>query len=335
MKKNIYDIARELNVAPSTVSKALNNTAGISDKMRKRVINYCNEVRYFPNSNAAKLKTKQSHTIGVVFSENLGVGLEHRLFSSVLQSFKTYVEDKGYEISFVVTNLGGRKITYKEYCEQKNIHGVFIVTSFSTDPYIEELLKSEVSCVTTDIYKEGLYTIMSDNFDGACQAVEYLNNLGFDRIGHIKGNTYSTAAKERLAGYLSKMKELHIPIEEEFIVESAFYSVDYGYKAGIEYLSKDNYPKSVFIVSDEVAVGFLKAMKEKGFKAPDDISIIGFDDLDYVKHINPSLTTIRQNTKILGEEAAIKLLDLMNNDLENKTGFSRIPVQLIKRDSTR
>jgi LacI family transcriptional regulator len=335
MKKTIYDIAKELGVAPSTVSKALNDSGGISEKMRRKVVDYANKVRYFPDSNAARLKTKKSYTIGIVYSENLGVGLEHHFFSSVLQSFKTAVEDKGYEVSFVVTKLGNRKISYLEYCLQKNIHGVFIVTSFSTDPYLQELINSHVSCVTTDIYHENLYTIMSDNHAGAAQAVQHLYDLGHRRIGHIRGSQYSTAANERYQGFVDQMNRLNLPVEEAFIIESEFYSYDYGYRAGELFVMKPNYPSAVFVASDQIAIGFIKALKNNGVNVPKDVSVVGFDDLDYVKHLEPSLTTIRQNKQLLGEEAADKLLNLMFQNEMNTTGYTKVPVKLIKRDSTK
>ncbi|MCF7925335.1 MAG: LacI family transcriptional regulator [Candidatus Izimaplasma sp.] len=334
MKKTIYDIAKELGVAPSTVSKALNNSGGISERMRKRVVDYANKVRYFPNSNAAKLKTKKSFTIGIIYSENLGIGLEHNLFSSILQSFKAYVEENGYEISFVVTNLGNRKISYLEYCMQKNIDGVFIVTSVATNPDLQELIESNIACVTTDIYHENLYTIMSDNTMGAKLAVQYLYDLGHRQIAHIRGSKHSTAANERYDGYRQMMEELNLNMDEKLIITSDYYSVDYGYKAGKKFLSYDTIPSAVFCVSDQVAVGFIKALKENDVCVPEDVSVIGFDDLEFVKYLHPSLTTIRQDTHLLGIEAAKKLLSLINQKKRNITGDKKVPVELIVRNST-
>ena len=181
MKKTIYDVATELGLAPSTVSKAINGAKGVSDKTRKKVLKYVEEIRFFPNTNASKLKTKKSYTIGVIFSEAMGIGLEHNFFSSIIQSFKEYVQEKGYEITFVINNLGNKYMSYIEYCQQKNIEGVFIVTSLPDDTHVEELILSNVHCVSTDIYREGLYTVISDNYDGSVQAVEYFINKGFNR----------------------------------------------------------------------------------------------------------------------------------------------------------
>lgn len=335
MKKTIYDLARELGVAPSTVSKALSGGSGISERMRKKIQDYANEVRYFPNANASKLKTKNSFTIGVIYSEDLNIGLEHNFFSSILQSFKTYVETHGYEITFVINNLGNRELSYFDFCMQKDIDGVFIVTSVPSDPYLDELIESNISCVTTDIYYDNLFTIISDNVEGAKKAVEFLYNEGHREIGHIAGSHFSLAARERMDGFLEKMKDLQLDVKEEHMLTAEFYSFEHGYEVGELFAKMDKYPSAMFVVSDIVAMGFIKALKDYGIKVPEDVSVVGFDDLPFSKHFEPSLTTIHQDTKVLGEKAAIKLLELMKSKDEERTGVVKVPVELMVRDSTK
>lgn len=335
MKKTIYDLAKELGVAPSTVSKALSGGAGISEKMRKKIQAYANEVRYFPNANASKLKTKKSYTIGVIYSEDLNIGLEHNFFSSILQSFKSYVEAHGYEITFVISNLGNRELSYLDFCRQKNIDGVFIVTSIPSDPYLHELIKSDISCVTTDIYYDHLFTIISDNIAGAKKAVEYLYQTGHREIGFIAGSQYSLAARERMQGYIDQMKKHELTIKEDYIITSEYYSFEHGYEAGEKFLTLEHYPSAMFVVSDIIAMGFIKALKDGGLRVPEDVSVIGFDDLPFARHFEPSLSTMHQDTVVLGEKAAVKLLELMSNKTEERTGIVKVPVKLMVRDSTK
>ncbi|MFW5913951.1 MAG: LacI family DNA-binding transcriptional regulator, partial [Bacillota bacterium] len=309
MGKTIYDIAKELGVAPSTVSKALNGRNGISEPMREKIVKYADEVRYYANSNASKLKTKKSFSIGVVYSEDLNIGLEHTFFSSILQSFKSFVETRGYEITFVINNLGNRKISYLDFCRQKNIDGVFIVTSVPGDPYLDELVASDIACVTTDIYYDNLFTVISDNIDGARQAVKYFHDLGHRSIGHVSEAHQSPAARERLQGFKDTLNVLGLPFNEDFIIPAGYYSFDHGYEAGKKFLELETHPSAVFVVADIIAMGFIKALKDGGLKVPEDVSVIGFDDIPFSEHFEPALTTIRQNTKALGEEAAIKLLE--------------------------
>lgn len=333
MGKTIYDIAKELNVAPSTVSKALNGRSGISDRMRKKIQKYADEVRYYANSNASKLKTKKSYSIGVIYSEDLDIGLEHYFFSSILQSFKTYAESKGYEITFVITNLGNRKISYLDFCRQKNIDGVYIVTSVPGDLHLAELVESDVACVTTDIYYENLFTVISDNIEGSKKAVDYLHQVGHKSIGIVTESHYSPAARERLEGYKEAMNKHGLTINDNYIIESAFYSFASGYEAGKRFLNLKDRPTAMFIVADIVAMGFIKALKDEGLKVPEDVSVIGFDDIPFSEHFEPRLTTVSQDTKTLGEKAADKLIQLMNEKEDQRTGVEKIPVDLIVRDS--
>ncbi|MCF7927108.1 MAG: LacI family transcriptional regulator [Candidatus Izimaplasma sp.] len=334
MKKTIYDIAEELEVAPSTVSKALNDAPGISKKMRERIKKYADKVRYFPNANAAKLKTKKSFSIGIVYSENLGIGLEHNFFSSILQKFKEYVESNGYEITFVISNLGNRKLSYYEFCQQKNIKGVFIVTSVPDNPYLKELIDSDVACVTTDIYFDNLYTVISDNINAGQKAVKFFYEKGFRHIAHIAGHHYSLAARERQEGFRKQMNEYNLPIRENEVIQANTYSFEDGYKSGELFLKQPNYSKAVFVVSDQVAMGFIKALQDNGVKVPEDVSVIGVDDLPFSKHYCPALTTIQQDTTKIGLTAAKKLIDMMKYKEANKKGITKIPVKIIERDST-
>jgi DNA-binding LacI/PurR family transcriptional regulator len=143
------------------------------------------------------------------------------------------------------------------------------------------------------------------------------------------------AAQERFVGFKEKMVELGLPVNEDYIFSSESYSYDDGYEVGKKFLELDHYPTAMFVVSDIVAMGFIKALKDGGLKVPEDVSVIGFDDLPFAKQFEPSLSTIRQDARVLGEKAAHKLLELMENKTENRTGIEKIPVELMVRDSVK
>lgn len=334
MKKTIYDIANELGVAPSTVSKAISGSPGVSDKMRKKVMNYIKEVRYFPNANASKLKTKKTYTIGVLFSEDLNIGLEHSFFSSIIQAFKTYVEAKGYEITFVIKNIGKLEMSYLEHCQQKNIEGVFIVTSTENDLDLKEIIDSDIHCVSTDMIMKNLVSVLSDNAQGAKLAVQYFADHGFKHIGHLAGPEYSYAANQRIVSFKEEMKVHGLTINPGYIHRTKHYSFEEGYKAASHFIQLDPIPQAIFAVSDLVAMGLMKGLFEHGYKVPKDMKIIGFDDVSYSKYYNPALTTIRQDTKQIGEKAAELLLSMMDGSQDITEQVYRIPVSLIKRETT-
>ena len=138
----IYDIAKRAGCASSTVSKALNNSNQVSKKRKEEILALAKEMGYVPNSNARLLKTKNSWSIGILFSEDLNIGLEHHFFSGVLQEFKTYVEALGYEVTFVSKKVGAQSLTYLEWCKYKNIDGVLILTVDVDDVNLKELTES-------------------------------------------------------------------------------------------------------------------------------------------------------------------------------------------------
>src|SRR5690606_31799732 len=126
-KQNIYTLAKELDVSPGTISKVLNNTGKVSEATRIRILEYIEKVGYVPTMSARMLKSKSSKTIGVIFSEELNIRLEHPFFSSILQHCKTYVENEGYELSFIVTKFGKNRLSYLSWCMNKKVDGVYIV----------------------------------------------------------------------------------------------------------------------------------------------------------------------------------------------------------------
>lgn len=146
----IYDIARKVGCASSTVSKALNNSKEVSDKRKAEILAVAKELGYVPNSSARRLATKNSWSIGILFSEDLNIGLEHHFFSGILQAFKTYVEDLGYEVTFVSKKVGTQELTYLEWCKYKDIDGILIVTVDVNDENLNELRQSGIPIVSVD-----------------------------------------------------------------------------------------------------------------------------------------------------------------------------------------
>lgn len=334
MKPTIYDLAKELKLAPSTVSKALRNKPGISKKTRQKVLDYAKEVRYFPNEFASKLKTKSTYTIGVVYSDDLDIGLEHSFFSSILQSFKTYVEKRGYEITFVINNLGQTEMNYVDFCNHKGIEGVFILSVSQGNPDVQELLDSNIYCVATDHYFEKAATIISDNYQGARKATNYLITDD-NKVGIISGPLTSISSVERLEGFKDAMEQNNKELDEEFIIEAKHYDFDNGYWAGRVFLEKENRPNSVFVAADLIAMGFIRCLQENGVRVPEDVEVISFDDIPFAHLFTPSLTTIKQDKEMIGKIAAIRLLDMIEHNEHRNYVKELVPIDLIIRDSTR
>lgn len=327
----IYDISKITGYSPTTVSKALNDYTDISKKTKKIILEKAKELGYIPNAHARTLITKKSWSIGVLFDEKLDIGIKHPFFSAILETFKKSIESRGYDLLFISKDMGGKKISYLDHCKIRGIDGIIIISSDFNNKEIEELIDSNIPCVLIDIENDKASTIYSDNSQGCHLAIEYLHSLGHKKIAHIYGSLDTYAGDIRKKGYITALNKLGIQNNDEYMVDGGYFSFDGGYKAMKKLLELDDLPTAVFVSGDFMAIGAINAIKEKGLGVPEDISIIGYDDIDLCKYITPKLTTIRQNTELIGENAA----DVLINAIDKKSGRSSviIPVELVVRDS--
>ena len=336
-KRTIYTIAKELNLAPGTISKVLNQTGNVSDQTRARVLAYIKEVGYVPASSARMLKSKRTYTVGVVFTEESDIGLEHSFFSSILQHFKTYLEKEGYELSFIVKKLGKHEMSYYEWCMNKRVDGVYIVVGNYNDQGLYELVNSGIPCVSTDMILPGLHTVISDNDQGIKVTLEYVKNITKkSKVAMISGPLNSKAFAERLIAFKKYTELLKLKTSESSIAYAESFGFTSGYNAVIKLMNQIvEKPEVILVASDDIALGVLKGLRDLEIKVPEDIQVIGFDDIAFAKHFTPSLTTVAQDRKQLGETAAKLLIALMENPEAEIDEVVKLPVTLIARDSTK
>ena len=335
-KRTIYNIAKELNLAPGTISKVLNQTGNVSELTRKRVLAYIKEVGYVPNNSARMLKSKRTYTVGIVFTEESDVGLEHSFFSSILQHFKTYVELRGYELSFIVKKLGQHELSYYEWCMNKRVDGVYIVVGNYNDKGLYELIHSSIPAVSTDMLVPGLHTVVSDNDQGIKLIFDYIKGeLKLNKLAFISGPKSSKAFNERVDAY-----HHYINLYGFNNISDVTYAESFGFTSGYNAVvklmsSSSDKPELIMVASDDLALGVLKGLNDLNLKVPEDIQVIGFDDIAFAKHFTPSLTTIRQDRKLLGETAAKRLIELMDHPDDELEEVVKLPVELVIRESTR
>jgi DNA-binding LacI/PurR family transcriptional regulator len=335
-KKNIYTIANELNLSPGTISKVINGTGFVSQATRERVKNYIQEVGYVPTSSARMLKSKRTYTVGVVFTEESNVGLEHAFFSSILQHFKTYLEKEGYELSFIVKKLGKNQMSYYEWCMNKRVDGVYIVVGNYADQGLHELVEKGIPCVSTDMILPNLKTVISDNDEGIRLSLEHVKHvIGKQRVAMISGPKSSKAFNERVASYFKYTSEFGLIREQDYLIYAESFGFTSGYQAVQKLLGTCLIrPEVILVASDDIALGVMKGINDLKLSIPEDIEVIGFDDITFARHFTPALTTIRQDTKMLGETAAKKLIQLIEHPSDEIPDITRCNVQLIERDST-
>ncbi|WP_019913923.1 LacI family DNA-binding transcriptional regulator [Paenibacillus sp. HW567] len=328
----IYDIAKKTGYSPTTVSKAFNNYSDVREKTRQEILRTAQEMGYLPNAHARTLTTKKSWTIGVLFVEGSGVGIRHPFFSSVIESFKQVAVAKGYALMFISKDVGGKQSGYLENCRIRGVDGVVVFLSDYEDPYFRELLESDIPTVILDYATAESHTVCSDNVGGAQQAVEYLASLGHRGIAHISGGGHTFPGSQRELGYRAAMKQRGLEVREDYIVEGVFYSREGGYSAMVQLLERPERPTAVFAAGDLLALGAVMAAKDKGLSVPGDISVMGFDDIELAGYVTPALTTVRQDTELLGTRAAEILLASIDGNREKKETLT-LPVEVVVRES--
>lgn len=328
----IYDIAKRTGYSPTTVSKAFNNYSDVREKTRQEIFRAAREMGYLPNAHARTLTTKKSWTIGVLFVENTGIGIRHPFFSAVIESFKKIAVAKGYALMFISKDVGGKQSGYLENCRIHGVDGVIVVLSDYEDPYFQELLESDIPTVILDFETSESHTVCSDNITGAQLAVQYLASLGHRKIAHISGGVNTLPGKMRELGYMTAMKEQGLEVPESYRVNGAFYSRESGYDAMVELLKLPERPTAVFASGDLLALGAIMAAKDNGLSVPMDISVMGYDDIDLAEYVTPALTTIRQDTELLGRRAADILFASIEEGQVDKEAIL-LPVEMVERES--
>lgn len=334
-KVTVHTIASELGVAPSTVSKIIRHTGNFSDELREKVLTHIKRIGYVPNASARVLKSHKSFSIGVIYTEESNIGLEHPLFSNILQTFKDHVERKGYDISFIVKQIGDNHMSYLNWCRNKKVDGVLIVVGSPYNSEVIELVNSEIPCVSTDIVKDRLHTIISDNRQGIELSIEHALSLNKKKIGMITGPLTATHLLYRFNVYKEILASKQIPFDEDIVISTKGFGFQNGYDSTVRLLDRVNkIPDFLLVGSDILAFGVIQAILDKGYRVPEDISVIGYDDIIFSSMHRPGLTTIRQNTYEIGKKAAEVLLDMIENNKSNHTAISRVPVELIVRKTT-
>ena len=335
MKRTIYDVAKEMNLSPGTISKILHGNGNVSQATRERVLKYVKEIGFVADSSARILKAKKSFVLGIVFSDIAHFGLEHPFFSSVLQHFKNYVERFGYEIVFIVNRIGEQELSYLKWCKVKKVDGVLIVTGNINKPNIIELVNSDIPAVSVDMVMDNLVTVISDDGMRIELGVDYAIKKGLKRLAAVSGPLTSRAYYERMEAFKWALGKHGMSFHENYFSEAESYGFNGGYNATKKILeNSEAAPDFVFAFSDELAIGVIKCLENNGLRVPIDVSVIGFDDIYFAKHLTPALSTIYQDKQAIGEAAAKKLLDIIEGKKENIVKVEKIPVSLIIREST-
>ena len=308
---SMKDISVACGVSVATVSKALNDHRDIGAKTKERIRQTAKEMGYFPNSAAQALKTNRTYNIGVLFVDEAMSGLTHDYFSYVLDSFKRTAEEHGYDITFINCSKNGKnRMSYLEHAKHRGFDGVVIACIDFNDPEVVELIRSDLPVVTIDHLFNNRIAVVSDNVSGMRQLFTYIYKKGHRKIAYIHGAD-SAVTQNRLSSFYKTAKELGIEIPDEYVREAAYRDTKEAYKQTMELLDLPDPPTCILYPDDFASFGGINAIQARGLRIPDDISVAGYDGIRVARHIEPKLTTLRQDTELLGHEAAKNLINLI------------------------
>jgi LacI family repressor for deo operon, udp, cdd, tsx, nupC, and nupG len=306
----IYDVAKLANVSIATVSRVITNAHPVTERTKSKVLKAIEELNYQPNISARHLRRMETNLILVVVPD-----ITNSFFSRVLRGIEYQAANNGYEVLLVDTeNNIERENKYLNILRQKQADGAILLTARMNKDVLEGIA-SEYPVVLACEYLEGskIPTISIDNISSARKATEHLINLGHRRIACICGPSHIVLGRDRLKGYQQAMNQHEIRIDSVLVQEGDF-SFESGYNLMMKFLALENAPTAVFAASDEMALGVIKAAKEYGFNVPNEISVVGFDDIKFASIFEPSLTTVSQPAFEMGVKAAEMLVKLMNTE---------------------
>lgn len=310
---SMKDISITCGVSIATVSKALNDHSDIGEETKEHIKKVAKEMGYFPNSAAKALKTNRTYNLGVLFVDDARSGLKHDYFTYVLDSFKRTAEEKGYDMTFInCSKTRKNRMSYLEHAKYRGFDGVVIACIDFYDTEVLDLVRSDIPIVTIDHIFNNRIAIISDNVLGMRDLVNYVYNKGHRKIAYIHGAD-SAVTQARLSSFYKTAEELGLEVPDEYIKEAAYRDTKATFISTQELLDLPNPPTCILYPDDFASFGGLNAINDRGLNMPEDISIAGYDGIRIGRHIEPQLTTLRQDTERLGAEAAKNLINLIEN----------------------
>jgi len=325
----IRDVAKAAKVSISTVSHVINGTRYVSPDTRERVLQAIDTLNYKHNRLASSLRNRKTFTIGVLLPNSA-----NPYFAEVLAGIEEATYAQNYNIILGnATDDPEREQTYLNVLLSRQVDGILLISTGAFEDSIALLAANNTPVVMVDRSADlsGIDEIFTDNQAGGRLATEYLLNLGHERIGCITGPSFLTPSAKRVQGHLDAYAAAHLPHNSDWIVTGDFQHSG-GYDAACKLLALDPQPTAIFACNDLMAVGAISAVHQAGLHVPQDISVVGYDDIPLASYATPRLTTVAQPAREIGHLAVKRLLQrLTNPDLPPR--HEKLPIKLIERDS--
>ncbi|MVB12689.1 HTH-type transcriptional repressor CytR [Caprobacter fermentans] len=323
----IKDIANELNLSVSTVSKGLSGASDVSNKTRQLILNTALKMGYIPKQNRAGADPTRI----CVFIENMGYERIEQFGYDIIVGFKLEAAAKKWDVSIVPLAMNQEsEYNYDDYMTANHYAAGFLLGFTLHNDFIAQMQKTKIPTVLLDnvVYNKNVACVGVDNQQGIFHVVEHLAELGHRNIAMLNGETISRVSQERLDGFRMGMEKCGLTVREELVAHGD-YMADCADKF-VGYFIREG-ATAIVCASDLLAHGVLRELYRMGLRVPDDVSVAGFDDLPLASYTTPSLTTIRQNRLAIGKNVCMVMEQIMNGNHVNRL---LLMPELVVREST-
>ncbi|MCT4508014.1 MAG: LacI family transcriptional regulator [Tepidibacter sp.] len=314
MAITIKDIAKRANVSRTTVSRVLNDSGYVKEETRKKVMDVINELNYTPSAIARSLSTSKTNTIGVVVPE-----INNPFFGEIIKGISQVADENNFNIILCNTDdKRDKELKALKIFKEQRIEGIIITPTYAEDHFSSEYLNTLEQIGIPVILLDGYVKysefsgIFIDHVKGAYDATSTLINAGHRKIAIINGKQNYTITKDRFKGYVKALNENNILIEDKYVFYGDF-DYESAYKITKKILSMKDRPSAIFVTSNMMILGTIKAIYEQNINIPKDMAIIGFDKLDLVNILGMNISSVNGPTIEMGKAGMKMLMDKLNN----------------------
>ena len=330
MAASIKDVAREAGVSIATVSRVLNDIDVVNEETKKKVVEAIKKLGYRPNIVARSLKTQRTRTIGILIPD-----ISSQFYPEIVRGAEDVANIYDYNVMLCNSDFDiDKEKEYLRVLKEKMVDGVLYMSSSLENDILDLINELDVKTVLveTDDKNANLPSVTIDNIKATYETTKYLIDKNIKDIAFIGvSRDDNNAWRKRYTGYKNALEESGIAVKEEL---TYFHNlkVETGYNGVMEIMNKGGKPEAIVCASDEIAMGAINALRDKGLKVPEDVSVIGFNDIDLARAFYPKLTTVHQPMYDMGSVAMRMLIKLINNKVLEEGHFV-LNYNLVERDS--
>ena len=327
----LEEIAKLSNVSRSTVSRVINDNPHVRSTTREKVTAVIRQTNYRPNLAARSLATANTQILGLVIPAGVGVAFGDPFFPTFMEGVATACAAHDHLVMLWLADPDYERRMIRQILNNGLLDGLIVSSMYLPDPMLDAIINSSLSFVLIGqpLNRPEMNYVEVENRNGAREIVTYLLHLGYRRIATITGALNTPPGFNREAGYLDALRARGVPVDPSLIIEADFTEAD-GYYAMQRLLP--HRPEAIFGASDLITIGAMRALREAGLRVPEDIAVVGFDDIPVARYLVPSLTTTRLPAYELGLQAADMLINLIQDEEIPERGVL-LDTELIIRES--